>query len=301
MHAGADIIDILSHSDVFLEYARAYSKVTGLPIALRPLESWRLPFHGRGYENSFCALMASRNRTCALCLQVQEKLCVAAKEKPAIVSCSNGLTEAAVPVRLGNETIGFLQTGQILGERPEPAQFQRVARLMSEREVNLNYQTLKDAYYQTPVVSRPKLHSLLHLLSIFADHLGQRSNAISVQAANAEPLAIREAKAYIQAHHGRELTLGEVAAAIHMSSFYFCKMFKRKTGLNFTEFVSRTRIERARNLLLNPNLRVSEIAYEVGFQSLTHFNRVFKQIVGQSPTEFREGLPGVRRSAGPSN
>ena len=49
-------------------------------------------------------------------------------------------------------------------------------------------------------------------------------------------------------------------------------------------------LEKAKNLLLNPNLRVSEIAYEVGFQSLTHFNRVFKRILGQSPTEYRAQL-----------
>jgi AraC-like DNA-binding protein len=75
-----------------------------------------------------------------------------------------------------------------------------------------------------------------------------------------------------------------------MSSFYFCKMFKKFAGVNFTEYVSRIRIEKARNLLLNPNLRISEIAYEVGFQSLTHFNRVFKKVLGQSPTDFRVHL-----------
>ena len=63
------------------------------------------------------------------------------------------------------------------------------------------------------------------------------------------------------------------------------------TGINFTEYVSRVRIEKAKNLLLNPNLRISEIAYEVGFQSLTHFNRVFRKFVGQSPTAYREKLP----------
>jgi len=82
-----------------------------------------------------------------------------------------------------------------------------------------------------------------------------------------------------------------VAAAVHTSIFYFCKLFKKVTGTTFTEFVSRTRVEKAKNLLLNPNLRVSEIAYEVGFQSLTHFNRVFKQIMGESPTEYRGHLP----------
>ena len=57
--------------------------------------------------------------------------------------------------------------------------------------------------------------------------------------------------------------------------------------MNFTEYVSRVRIENAKNLLLNPNLRISEIAYQVGFQSLTHFNRVFKKVAGESPTEYR--------------
>ncbi len=69
-------------------------------------------------------------------------------------------------------------------------------------------------------------------------------------------------------------------------------MFKKATGLNFTDYLSRIRIERTRNLLLNPNLRVSEIAFEVGFQSLTHFNRVFKHTVGQSPARYREQLMG---------
>jgi len=52
-------------------------------------------------------------------------------------------------------------------------------------------------------------------------------------------------------------------------------------------------IEKAKNLLLNRNSRVSEIAYQIGFQSLTHFNRAFKRIVGHSPTEYRGLLPVV--------
>ncbi|MGZ5566768.1 MAG: helix-turn-helix domain-containing protein [Limisphaerales bacterium] len=77
---------------------------------------------------------------------------------------------------------------------------------------------------------------------------------------------------------------------MNTSTFHFCKMFKKATGLNFTDYVSRVRVEKAKNLLLNPNLRISEIAYEVGFQSLTHFNRVFKKITGQSPSHYRTQL-----------
>ena len=84
----------------------------------------------------------------------------------------------------------------------------------------------------------------------------------------------------------------QVAKAVNTSTFYFCKMLKKVTGINFTDYLSRVRIEKSKNLLLNPNLRVSEIAFEVGFQSLTHFNRVFKKILGQSPTEYRAQLLG---------
>src|SRR5258708_7112399 len=117
-----------------------------------------------------------------------------------------------------------------------------------------------------------------------------KGNQISLQQNNAEPPVISKAKQYIEEHYAEELSLGQVAA-VHTSVFYFCKLFKRATGLNYTEFVSRIRAEKAKNLLLNPNLRVSEIAYEVGFQSLTHFNRIFKKIVGQSPTDYRTQLP----------
>ncbi len=60
--------------------------------------------------------------------------------------------------------------------------------------------------------------------------------------------------------------------------------------MNFAHYVCCIRVEKAKNLLLNPNYRISEVAYEVGFQSLTHFNRVFKSVAGQSPTEYRQQL-----------
>lgn len=85
--------------------------------------------------------------------------------------------------------------------------------------------------------------------------------------------------------------LAEVARQAGMSTFYFCKMFRKATGLSFTQYLSRSRVEKAKTLLLNRNYRVSEIACEVGFQSLTHFNRTFKRIAGESPTNYRQHPP----------
>jgi AraC-like DNA-binding protein/ligand-binding sensor protein len=293
MNTNADLIETLAESDTYKEYERAFSEATGLPMALRPVETWQLPMHGKRNEAPFCALVASKSRACAACLQMQEKLCQAAKAGPTTMTCSYGLVEAAVPVRVGNETVGFLQTGQVMRKAPSAAQFNRIAKKIEEQDLKIDTEKAKEAYFQTPVLSPKKFDSLTHLLGIFAELLSIKSNSISVRQNNEEPAAITKAKQYIQANHTEELSLSKVAAAVFMSPYYFCKMFHKTTGIHFTEFVSRTRIEKARNLLLNPRLRISEIAYEVGFQSLTHFNRIFKQIMHQSPTEYRDKLPAA--------
>lgn len=147
--------------------------------------------------------------------------------------------------------------------------------------------------FAPPVVAHRKLDAASNLLAIFADHLAMRSNRFMVQVADAELPVITQARQFIGDHYTENLSLTQVARAMNLSSFYFCKQFRKVTGLSFTEFVSRTRIEKAKNFLLNDNLRISEIAFAVGFQSLTHFNRVFKKIVGQSPTSYRDQLPAA--------
>ena len=291
MNANGQLLETLTHSEMFQNYERAYTETTGMPITLRAVETWQLPLHGKRRENPFCALMAERSRTCAACLQTQEQLAQGAKDSPCAMTCAYGLCELAVPVKLGAQTIGLLQTGQVMRQKPTTASFDRAVAKAKELGVELDHAKAKEAYFATPVVSQKKLDSVSSLLSIFADHLSMKSNQIAVQAATAEPPVITKAKQYIREHHTDELSLGQVAAAVHTSIYYFCKLFHKVTGTTFTEFVSRTRIEKSKNLLLNPNLRISEIAYEVGFQSLTHFNRVFKKIVGESPTVYRARLP----------
>lgn len=293
MSTNGQLLETLAHSEMFLSYQRAYTEVTGLPVTLRPVETWQLALHGKRGESSFCAVIAEQSRSCAACLRLQEKLAESAADRPCTMTCAYGLSETAVPVKLGTQTIGFLQTGQVMRRRPTEASFRKVVKMAGELGVNLDHFGARKAYLATPVVTRKWLEAVTGLLSIFADHLSLKSNQIAVQTANHEPPVIAKAKQFIQKHHREDLSLGRVATFLHTSNFHLCKLFSRTTGTTFTEFVSRTRIERARNLLLNPNLRVSEIAFEVGFQSLTHFNRVFRKLVGESPTEYRGNLPAM--------
>ncbi len=286
-----DLVETLTASKMYQDYERAFSDATGLPVSLRPVETWQLPLHGKRKESPFCALMADKSRACAACLQMQEKLSQCAQEEPQSMNCKLGLTDTSVPVRMGNELIGFLQTGQILRSKPTEAQFEKALKQLEEWGLKMDQRQLRDAFFATRVISAKEYDSMIKLLHIFAQHLSMVSNQIVVQKENAEPPVITRAKEFIRANQSEPLSLGAVAKAVNTSTFYFCKLFKKVTGINFTDYLSRIRIEKAKNLLLNRNLRISEIAYEVGFQSLTHFNRVFKKIVGQSPTSYRQQLP----------
>ena len=217
--SGRAIIEAMVHSKIYRDYEKVFTEETGMPVALRPVESRQLPQQGKRVE---------------------------------------GISQATVPVRLGDRIIGFLQ------------------------------ETQRD----TKAVSTEQHESAVRLLSIFAQHIALLSNHVVVPRENSEPSVITRAKEYIHEHQTEELSLGQVAKAVNTSTFYFCKMFKKVTGINFTDYLSQVRIENAKNLLLNPNLRVSEIAFEVGFQSLTHFNRVFKRILGRSPTQYRAQMLG---------
>jgi AraC-like DNA-binding protein len=103
----------------------------------------------------------------------------------------------------------------------------------------------------------------------------------------AEPAEIWKARNFIEGHSAEELSLSKVASAANISRNHLSERFKQVTGINFVEYVARTRFEKARELLADGDLRISEIAFEVGFQSLSQFNRVFKRLSGKSPTAYR--------------
>jgi AraC-like DNA-binding protein len=103
----------------------------------------------------------------------------------------------------------------------------------------------------------------------------------------AEPVEIWKARKFIHEHSDDELSLTKVAKFSNISGNHLSEKFKEVTGINFVDYIARIRVGKARDLLRNPNPRISEIAFAVGFQSLSQFNRVFKKLTRKSPTQFR--------------
>jgi AraC-like DNA-binding protein/ligand-binding sensor protein len=283
-------VEKLTRSAIYRDYVRAFSTATGMPLALRPVEHWQLGMHGAANENPFCELMARSNRVCAACLEVQRKLTEKAGDRSHTVSCFAGLSDSAVPIRVGDQLIGFLQTGQVLLKQPSKFRFDRAAKKLVEWGVHVDLAKAREAYLHTKVLTKKQYRSMLRLLEIFGGHLSILSNQIAVENSASEPPAVTRAKQFIAQNQNGAICLASVAKAVNTSTFYFCKLFKRATGLTFTDYLARVRIEKAKALLLDRNRRVSEVGYDVGFQSLTHFNRVFRKIVRQSPSSYRQSV-----------
>ncbi|MEO8352241.1 MAG: AraC family transcriptional regulator, partial [Chthoniobacteraceae bacterium] len=141
--------------------------------------------------------------------------------------------------------------------------------------------------------------SLIRLLTIFTRQIASCSNLLALEGRPSESAAIARARGHIRDHFCDELSLETVAHVASMSAGYFSQQFKEATGLCFVEYVGRARVEAARNLLLDPNPRISEIAFQVGFHSLSQFNRAFREVVGKAPGVFRAELVSVNANRGP--
>ncbi len=132
------------------------------------------------------------------------------------------------------------------------------------------------------------------LLRMFAGNLSAFANGyLTTPCHHAAPCVIR-ADEYIHAHFHEPLHIAEVAHRVGFCADHFGRVFSHTTGLTFTNYVARVRVEKAKKLLTATQRRVKEVAFACGFESIPHFNRVFKQQTGQAPSAYRAAhLRGV--------
>jgi len=286
-----DFAQQLSRSRIYRDYEHAFRKTTKLPLELSSIDvPWKVDRVQSEYTNPFCAILACTNKNCGACQDLQRKFIDANISDTQTVRCFAGLENTRVPVKVEERVVAFLQTGQVLLRTPSMLQFKKVVTQLIEWGIKIDLARLENAYFHSPVVSPGVYGAIVQLLEIFAEHLGLIAHEIMLHQVGGDSPIVRRAKDYVAHHESDPIKLAQIARSLNISTFHFCRTFKRSTGLTFVEYMSRVRIEKAKSLLRRSDLRVSEIAYEVGFQSITHFNRVFRKLVGHSPTEFRSRL-----------
>jgi AraC-like DNA-binding protein/ligand-binding sensor protein len=292
--ASTPVVDAMLRSKLYRDYRNAFTKATGLPLELHAPEEMKVHRPTTAKAAPFCALMAKANASCAACYALQRELEEKAQLEAKTIKCFAGLCETEVPVRVGENVIAFLHTGHILIDRPDKAQFNRVAEELIRWGTHVDLKQAEEAYFATRVIPRPQYNSLVQLLAIFAEHLAASGGQITLQQNQTEPAAVSRARKIIDLQSQDEVSLGQVAKLVNVSANYFSELFHKATGIRFVDYVARVRVEKAKSMLLNSRARISEVAYDVGFKSLSQFNRAFKKFAGEAPKAYRA------RSGGPA-
>ena len=128
-----------------------------------------------------------------------------------------------------------------------------------------------------------KTAELLIYISRMQDTYGDKKE-------NADPsqLIIEAIMKYININYKNKINLQEIADFMGYSKNYICAYFKKHSGFSIVEYINGQRIKKSQDLLKNSAMSVTEISSECGFESITHFGRTFKLIVGCSPLQYRK-------------
>ena len=314
------IIERIESSPSFQEYRQAFQCATGLPLELVQAGELRFALCSKTHgENVFCQMLSVGGQECETCRQLNMGIAESMGERngafrdgvnlvhknPGSISeaeqsiwdgtrtfeCFAGMCETVVPVKGEGSVIGFLKTGQVLLRKPSRNAFREALSHIRELTDSFDSEELEKAYFRTPVVPSEKYEAITVLLKTYADQVSKQVHQLILETHHDAPLIVKRAKNYIHMQYSKPIRLEQVASEISVSPFHLSRVFKQSTGVGFLEYLNRTRIEHAKELLRKHELRVAEVAYMVGFQSLAPFNKAFRQFVGMVPKAFRKLNP----------
>jgi two-component system response regulator YesN len=126
---------------------------------------------------------------------------------------------------------------------------------------------------------------------------GEYTNEHTDNVGTKEEFILDGIAAYIEEKYMEDLTLDKISNMACMNRFKFCRAFKERFGKTFTSYLNSIRLKKASELLKNPNLTITEIAFFVGYGSFSQFKRVFKKVYGVSPKEYRRSINKKDRDA----
>lgn len=225
------------------------------------------------YENPL--LLFVRNGT--LCIQYDKQTYLAEKGDIVLIDCDRPHCYMA------QQNVEFLYlhfdgcyshalVRDIIADTPVLRKEENI--LVGERLYSM-VQSFRRSGIEHEVNSSMQIYQLLMLLAMPPERMTPQENQIN------------QTVAYIRSHVGKIITLQQLADMAHLSASHYSHEFKRQTGFSPMEYVINTRVEKAKMLLLQTTLSVTDIAYEVGYEGSISLSNLFMKKVGCSPREYR--------------
>ncbi len=273
-------------SAFYQDYRQAFSEAVGLPISLHAPGTFGVDPDDSGVPE-FCRTMAANSKLCGVCADMHRHLQDPTGRKVLTMKCFAGMSSSAIPIRVDDQPAAYLHTGHVFLKEPGQKRWERVEAALEQRRTESAADAASPRH--TRVMTESQYRSSIRVLEVFAHRLAaeaaEKPEEHSVLDAS-YPAVVR-AMQLIQSRCDHHWTLEELADRCHISPNYLSELFPLTAGTTYTGYLAQVRVGRAIHALRDPHRRISEIAFAVGFRSLSQFNRVFKDVTGRSPSEYR--------------
>lgn len=248
------------------------------------------------HTNPYCMFVKQDRKRYYKCLSMIRPMynCCLAGDDGFWGICHAGVYESVVPIKLSGEVLGSINVGCFPGKEKESSFL--IRRLFAQADAG-DYEkamALFEAHMQPASVDPDTMLPMLRLLS---EYLAQTYTSFKnsqsgkdvyrLPRENCEDTILSHAIEYIRQNYASKITVKQIAQSCHCCESYINHTFRKRTGVNINVYINKTRIEHAKNYLLTTAMSISEIAMTTGFSDPNYFSRVFMELLGITPTEFR--------------
>ena len=283
---------LIASSSNYRSFADAFREATGLALALVSARA------GAGdacaadrREIELCRILRQHPAGRIACESFDGRVAERAAARKCLYSttCFAGMVETAVPIFSSRQQVATLMAGKVFMDRRKPDDWRRIMKLLGCCD-QIELERIKRAYRAVPVIRGRRVQAASSLLKFFRKTLEEHIPGWLLADSPDAPPSVSKAGSYIREHAIEPIHLPEVARQAGLSVQHFCEVFRTHTGLTFTQFLNRVRVEKAKTLLQDNAKRIAEIGFACGFESVTTFNRTFKRVAGVAPGKYRLSL-----------
>lgn len=227
---------------------------------------------------------AEGHERCVACDARAVRECEKAKEGFYSYRCHAGVCEALLPIRTGagQQPLAYLIYGQFLDDSPLEGQWENCRRTLDWWRGDP--EELREAFFRFRQYSREEIQAYSEILEALSSYIRQKEMILS-----AERTDLQRLKIYLDRHYMEKLSLASIAAQLHVGRTKLCMLAKELSGgKTLSYMITQRRIDAAKTLLLQSDQPVALVAEEVGIGDYNYFSRLFRSVVGVTPSAFRK-------------
>ena len=287
--------------DTWKKWQSIVSEVTGLAIVMVDYKGEPVTEHDGICD--FCKMIRQdpeMGKYCKKC-DVTGSLESIMTGKPCAYKCHFSIIDVAIPIIKGGIYLGAIMAGQVRADERS----NKYKSLLVSKDVDFEEKrkSLQKYYDRIPVLSEKQIDNSIDLICRFGESFLQKEmkSTLSEESETAHRVGdsipntqkagnriISDALDFIYSSCTYKISLSDVANHCYVSIPYLSKLFMKEMGENFSSFMNRIKVERARQMLIGTNMTVNEISDYLGFNETGYFIKIFKKQMNQTPLKYRE-------------